>query len=251
MSSCDRDVSPCRKTHTGVFGPLSAGLIACILTLSGCSLRGPDIAADTQSAPDISLTSTPEGSSAPQSAENPQSTLPSMPAAPTSFSPIIGPEAWTQDVHPLSFKSRALPTSLVFHNVRIGEHPDFYRVVIDFEEVPGTPLSGEVSGAAAKPWKVFAAWSVAPLEQGRGQVLDVAGNAFLDLNISRTSMPASDEVAALYYTGPNVLSHGPLQVRVDHTFEDNTHIVIGMDSRRDVQMGYLLDPTRLVVDVKK
>lgn len=238
------------------WGVVSA-VAASLALLSGCTLRGPDIAADTQSLPDLPASS--GASSLTPDSDHPESLAPSpsavqkpkMPSAPTSFSPILDNEAWTREAKDVSFESLALPTSFVFHDIRVGEHPDFYRVVVDFKELDGTPLTAEQSPQDRQPWVIYARWTQAPVGQGSGLPLDVAGQTFLDLNISKTSMPASPEVSALYYSGPDRLSLGPLEVDVDHTFESNTHIVIGMDTERDIQMGYLLDPTRLVVDVRK
>ncbi|WP_165215878.1 hypothetical protein [Schaalia sp. ZJ1691] len=128
-------------------------------------------------------------------------------------------------------------SQLVFHDMRVGEYTSFYRVVIEFsgEGTPGVRQS----------------WSQQPVEQGRGRALPVAGTSWLDLNISGTSMPITPELEKQYYAGPRNVTVGPLDVREDGTFEDQTHVVIGMDSSRDFQIGFLSNPTRVVIDVKK
>lgn len=69
--------------------------------------------------------------------------------------------------------------------------------------------------------------------------------------VNGTSMPIGAELAGLEYTGPDTLAIGPLEVREDGTFEDTTHIVIGMDRAREFQVGFLDDPVRMVIDIKK
>ena len=64
-------------------------------------------------------------------------------------------------------------------------------------------------------------------------------------------MPSSDELNAEYYAGERNLELGPLDVREDGTFEDTTHIVIGMDQARKFQIGFLKNPTRMVIDIQK
>lgn len=152
----------------------------------------------------------------------------------SDISPING-DAWVQSAEPVTPKASDSP--MVFHDLRVGEHDTFYRIVAEFSG-NGTP-------------GYFQAWADTPIEQGRGRRLPVEGTSFLNFMISGTSMPSTGELDALAYEGPSNLRVGPLDVREDGTFEDTTHIVIGMDSPRDFQIGFLSDPTRVVIDVKK
>lgn len=151
-----------------------------------------------------------------------------------STSPILGGQ-WTTASGQIDPIPGAEP--LVFHALRVGEHDGFYRVVVEFtgEGTPG----------------YFANWAETPVEQGRGRQLPVEGVSFLDLMISGTTMPVEKDQQAVYYSGPSNLAVGPLDVREDGTFEDTTHIVIGMDTAREFQIGFLHDPVRVVIDVKK
>lgn len=229
------------------------------LVLAGCTLRSPDVAADTQSAPDLPASTDP--SPAPQSDQpessspsqpEPQQPSPQTPSAPEdSTLPIRGEHYWTRDVDTITFGDLALPTSMVLHDLRVGEHAAFYRVVLEFASVEGTPLIGDMPEYSRDPWRVIARWVDVPVDQLSGFPLEVAGNAFLDLNISHTFTPDSPELVPLLYDGPARLSAGTIEVLNNYTFEGNTHIAIGLDTQRDVQVGYLLEPTRLVIDVKK
>ncbi len=153
---------------------------------------------------------------------------------PTATTPIRGADAWTTT----PWNQQSAPTSqrLVFHDLRAAQHDGFTRVVVEF------------TGTGKPGW--FMRWSDEPLEQGRGMPLDVQGTAFLDLAITGTSMPMTDEDEAQYYAGPKNVAAGGLDVVQDGTFEDQTHIVIGMAGRHAFQVGTLRDPVRVVIDVK-
>lgn len=171
-----------------------------------------------------------------QSSSDPQSAPPSGPDAAEldAASPINGSE-WVASAQPVEAAPGEAP--MVFHDLRIGEHEGFYRVVVEFtgEGVPG----------------YFQSWADTPVEQGRGRALPVEGSSFLDLAITGTVMPSTEGLAADYYGGEHNLRLGPLDVREDGTFEDTTHIVIGMDRPRLFQIGVLKEPTRLVIDIQK
>ena len=217
----------------------SAALLALVPLglLAACTGSGAD--APDAPAPS-SAQSTPKGKDAPRSTDSGQSAAsPSgeeasgaEDAAP--LTPING-DAWVNALDPLAPRTTDAP--MVFTDLRVGEHPAFYRVVVEF--------SGE-----GRPG-YFQNWPDTPVEQGRGQALGVAGSAFLEFMVNGTSMPIGAELAGLEYTGPDALAIGPLEVREDGTFEDTTHIVIGMDRAREFQVGFLDDPVRMVIDIKK
>lgn len=217
----------------------SAALLALVPLglLTACTASG----ADAPDAPAPSAAqSAPEGKDEPRSIDKGQSEAsPSdkgasgtEDAAPPT--PING-DAWVKALDPL--KPRTTGTPMVFTDLRVGEHPSFYRVVVEF--------SGE-----GRPG-YYQSWPDTPVEQGRGQALGVAGSAFLEFMVNGTSMPIGADLAGLEYTGPDTLAIGPLEVREDGTFEDTTHIVIGMDRAREFQVGFLDDPVRMVIDIKK
>ena len=54
-----------------------------------------------------------------------------------------------------------------------------------------------------------------------------------------------------YYKGEKTKEVGPIRVREDGSFEANTHIVIGMDHKREVTLSALSNPSRVVIDIAK
>jgi hypothetical protein len=226
---------PYRRTSHHRTGRLAAALALLIAApLAACT------PSDQESSPQSA--SQAPSASASQSGGSSQASASSTAASPSptqdeseATTPILGADAWTT----APSDKDAAPTSegLVFHDLRAGDHEGFYRVVVEF------------SGSGDPGW--FMSWAEQPVEQGRGLPLDVEGVAFLNLAITGTSMPLDDEQTSQYYSGPSNVAVGTLDVIEDGTFEDQTHIVIGMDDVREFQVGTLTDPVRVVIDVKK
>ncbi len=139
----------------------------------------------------------------------------------------------------------SLPLNNVFHDVRGGEHPDFYRVIVEFKRDSQPGKRGEEDAMHAE-----AKWTDAAVSQGKGDKLDNAGQAFLDVVLDGTTMPEG-ELEKLYYAGEKNLTFAPIDVSIDGSYEGRTHVVIGMDKQREYQMSFLEGPTRLVIDIKK
>lgn len=144
-----------------------------------------------------------------------------------------------------TYTSKSLPVTMVFHDVRGGEHTDFYRVVVEFKRDKNPEKRPE-----DMPLEYAASWVDAPVSQGKGDVLDNSGKAFLDINIPGTTMPAGG-FEPLYYSGEKNLKFGSIDVSVDGSYEGNTHLIVGMDKKREYGMTILEGPTRLVIDIKK
>lgn len=125
----------------------------------------------------------------------------------------------------------------VFHDMRVGDHDGFYRVVVEFT---GSDDVGWIGG-----------WTTSPLTQGKGDPIDLGTPVYLDLNLQGGAMPVSEELAANYYKGPKTLDIGPIRVLENGTFEADTHIVIGMDRKREVTLSALSSPSRVVIDIAK
>ncbi|MGO3797576.1 MAG: AMIN-like domain-containing (lipo)protein [Pauljensenia sp.] len=213
---------------------LALGMTACSSSpeQSGEAESGPS-GASTQSGSEQSGTassSTPEATSSPTASADPEA------EESAATSPILG-DRWTQSASSQEPVRDPDGDGLVFHAMRVADHEGFYRVVLEF------------SGTGQPGWDT--SWSDQPVEQGRGLPLDVTGAAFLDLRITGTTMPVMEGQVDLYYSGPASLTVGPINVVEDGTFEDQTHVVIGMDDVRDFQVGTLDDPARVVIDVKK
>lgn len=218
---------------------LLAALACAALTLGACT--GTDGAA--QSAPSGAAPSTTAPSASTTSAsatptDTPDATpLPSgTPDDEARATSPINADQWSTSAQQASARP-AEGDGLVFHDLRVAEHSGFYRVVVEF------------AGAGTPGWNIT--WADKPIEQGRGRELPVQGSAYLDIAISGTTMPTGSGQKEQYYTGAPSLSVGPVDAYADGTFEDITHLVIGMDRVRAFQVGTLADPVRVVIDVQK
>lgn len=138
-----------------------------------------------------------------------------------------------------------LPITAVFHNVRGHEHPDFYRVVVEFKRGATSDKRPEGQELHTKTM-----WTEQAVSQGKGDTMDNKGKEILDVVISGTNIPEAD-TEKFYYSGAKNLTFGPVDVSIDGTYEGNTHIAIGLDKKREYQVSYLDTPTRVVIDIKK
>ena len=118
----------------------------------------------------------------------------------------------------------------VFHDLRVGEHETFYRVVVEF------------TGNDDVGWQ--GGWTTSPATQGKGDPIDLGTPIYLELALEGGAMPVSEELQ-------RTKEVGPIRVREDGSFEANTHIVIGMDHKREVTLSALSNPSRVVVDIAK
>jgi predicted small lipoprotein YifL len=127
---------------------------------------------------------------------------------------------------------------LVLSEVRVGEHEGFDRIVLEFTGT-GTP-----------------GWTVNYVDEavldGSGEVVQLGGDAFLDIYASGTTYPESEQD---YYAGPRQFQSesggGVDEVYVAGTFEGYTQVLAGIDGDRvPFRVFALSDPSRLVVDVR-
>lgn len=139
-----------------------------------------------------------------------------------------------------------LPVTQVFHDVRGGEHADFYRVVVEFKRDSSSEKRTE-----SPVMRTVTNWVEEANSLGKGDKLDNSGKALLDVVVENTTVPMTDDQQKFYYAGDKHLSFDPIDVTIDGTVEGNTHIVVGMDKKREYQVNYLTDPTRVVIDIKK
>ncbi|NLA56968.1 MAG: hypothetical protein GX859_11900 [Corynebacterium humireducens] len=120
--------------------------------------------------------------------------------------------------------------------IRVGQHVTFDRVVYDFV------------GAGEPGW--YAEYLDQPYQQGSGHDVDVAGNAYLKIDLTGTSYPFEHDAEALPigpYPGGGVIA----QVVNTGTFEGHTLTYIGLDEQRPYSVTVLHDPLRVVVDIAK
>ncbi len=126
---------------------------------------------------------------------------------------------------------------LVLADVRVGEHDGYDRIVLEFTGT-GTP-----------------GWTVNYVDEavldGSGKVVDLAGDAFLDIYASGTTYPESEQDS---YNGPRQFHPATggdvVDVYVAGTFEGYTQVLAGIaGDRAPFRVFALSDPSRLVVDI--
>ena len=207
---------------------LAASAAASLLLLGACTPGAP-----TDVPP--SAAATPSGSSptASATASTAPETTPTSEAGLDATKPINA-DNWMSSVEGLPpVRSDDPAKALALTGIRAATHEGFTRVVLEF--------SGE-----GTPGVWHAAWTDEAVEQGRGLPIQVEGEAVLDLVIDGTPMTATETP----YPGGTHTRAGDLDVVSDGTFEDNTHVVIGAPTERQFQVGFLSNPSRLVVDIR-
>mgnify|MGYP001673501633 FL=1 len=208
---------------------LAASAATCLLLLGACAPGAPtDAPQSAETSPSASHSPT---ASATASA-TPETTPTSEPGL--DATKPINADNWMSSVEGLPpVRSDDPAKALALTGMRAARHEGFTRVVLEFsgEGTPGV-------------WR--AAWTEEAVEQGRGLPIQVEGEAVLDLVIDGTPMTASE---SSYPSGTHTRA-GDLDVVSDGTFEDNTHVVIGAPTERQFQVGFLSNPSRLVIDIR-
>lgn len=214
--------------------PSTAAAVALLgaVALAGCGSSADDTAA-TAGPP---LSTATESASAPTSS----SASPTGTASSTSASTGEG-EA---DFVPLGQDGQSPGSGeATVTGVRTGEHDGYERVVID--------VQGDADDRAG--W--FATAVDQPLQDASGEVLDVDGDRYLNLNvtgIANGSDGQTDSAGRRAFAG-TVASSGGLveQVYVGGAWEGQAQVLLGLDDdATEYRVLPLSDPQRIVVDVR-
>ena len=202
-----------------------------VLALAACSPSAPT-AGPTEPAPASSEASHSPAAEGAQSGQGtPRNDEPGLDATRP-----INADNWMSSVSMLPPTRTDNPDkALVLTAIRASSHEVFTRVVLEFD--------GEGS-----PGVRLAQWSDQALEQGRGLPIEVAGAAVLELILDGTPMTATSSKGS-YPAGEHTRA-GDLDIVSDRTFEDNTHVVIGAPAERQFQIGFLSNPSRMVIDIR-
>ena len=124
----------------------------------------------------------------------------------------------------------------------------------NWEEIPSRKASltqGKEDANHAPVFHDLRGWTTSPATQGKGDPIDLGTPIYLELSLEGGAMPVSEELQKDYYKGEETKEVGPIRVREDGSFEANTHIVIGMDHKREVTLSALSNPSRVVIDIAK
>ncbi len=215
-------------------GPAAVAGAVLVLALAACSPGG----SDESPAPS---TTAPRASPRPT---DPPRTPPEPGAAPPEGASTPSDDATEA---PLPFPANTEPdtqdpsadAALTVTDVRVGHHDGFDRVVF------------ELGGTGTPGWRVE--YVDQPTDDGKGDVVAVDGDAYLQVMISGSGYPMDTGVEE--YAGPNPVRAGDdgevEEVLLRGVFEGYTQAFVGVDDeRRPFRVFSLEDPTRVVVDVR-
>lgn len=141
----------------------------------------------------------------------------------------------------LPFPANTLPDTgegvgpqVVLSDVRVGDHESYERAVF------------EVGGGGTAGWN--ARYVDQAVEQGSGRVVDVEGNAILEVSLTNMAYPTDSDVP---FFEPQVLDgfDTVTEVHVGSTFEGITQVFVGVTDRQPFRVFGLEDPSRVVLDV--
>lgn len=126
---------------------------------------------------------------------------------------------------------------LTVTDIRVGHHEGYDRVVF------------ELGGEGTPGWRVE--YVDQPVEDGKGTVLDVEGDAYLQVMISGSGYPMDTGVEEYSGTNPIDVEDGEIEeVLMRGVFEGYTQAFVGVDEQRPFRAFLLEDPARVVVDVQ-
>ncbi len=215
-------------------GPAAVAGAVLVLALAACS------PGESDESPSPSSTAT---SASPSPTDSP-STTPEPGAEPSDGASTPSDDATEA---PLPFPANTEPdtqdpsadAALTVTDVRVGHHDGFDRVVL------------ELGGTGTPGWRVE--YVDQPTDDGKGDVVAVDGDAYLQVMISGSGYPMDTGVEE--YAGPNPVRAGDdgevEEVLLRGVFEGYTQAFVGVDDeRRPFRVFSLEDPTRVVVDVR-
>lgn len=143
------------------------------------------------------------------------------------------------DTSTWALTSSAEPTTtgedgVIVTGLRVAAHEGFERVVVDL----GGPGAG---------WQ--ARYVDTPTGQGKGDPIEIAGNAFLQVDVTGVSIPVTDADYAAYYEGGQQVSGNSVHAIYESTFEGRAQFIIGVDSVEPFYIFALDNPSRIVIDI--
>ncbi|WP_435736444.1 hypothetical protein V5D56_16905 [Cellulosimicrobium sp. PMB13] len=221
-----------RRAGTARFTPTAATATVLALTLAACSTGG-----GTDDDPPPSATATSEAPSPTETSEPPAETAtddPTAPADESSDAPVPFPANTEPDV-----QEPTADALLTVTDIRVGHHDGYDRAVL------------ELGGTGTPGWRVE--YVDRPVGDGKGDVVEVDGDAFLQVMISGSGYPMDTGVEE--HSEPNPVEGGDdgviEEVRLLGVFEGYTQAFVGVDGeQRPFRVFALENPTRVVVDVR-
>lgn len=196
-------------------------VLAFLVALSGCAGNG-DVGESSSAGPATS--------GAPASAPSPAPG--SEPAAPTSEAPSTA----DADADPETAEPSA-DALVTVRDVRVGAHDGYDRVVF------------EVGGTGTPGWDVR--YVDQATEPGRGQAVELAGDAVLQVQVTGAGYPYDTGVEEFAAPEPvtGAGTEAVTEVAFAATFEGVTTSFVGTGAQQPFRVYLLEAPTRVVVEV--
>lgn len=206
-----------------------------LLPLAACGQGGTDTAGVAEPATSAPATTSTATSTAVTTATSTAVTTSTASALMQSADTETPGAAYTTGEMPSDAAGAA---ELTIQDVRAATHDGFDRVVFEY-------------AGTGTPW-FHAGYVPEPRQQASGNPLDVAGSAYLEVDIHGTPMASVAPRPDLAAVGPVGVAAGNV-AGVTHggVFEADTQYVIGLDHQRPYQVYTLENPTRVVVEFQQ
>lgn len=145
------------------------------------------------------------------------------------------PQGWSSEP---TQSQPAAQTNLLASDFRVGLHPGFYRVVVEFE------------GGGNPGWRT--AWVDQAVGLASGAPLPIKPGKHLDVVIEGTRMPVIKGDPEKFYSGPaDKWLDDDTVAWFDTAFEGQTHLAVSVPSERGYRVFALQNPVRLVIDIAR
>ncbi|MGO2178103.1 AMIN-like domain-containing (lipo)protein [Cellulosimicrobium funkei] len=215
-------------------GPAAVAGAVLVLALAACSPGESDESPSPSSTATCASPSPTDSPSTPPEPGAEPSDGASTPSDDATEAPLPFPANTEPDT-----QDPSADAALTVTDVRVGHHDGFDRVVF------------ELGGTGTPGWRVE--YVDQPVDDGKGDVVAVDGDAYLQVMISGSGYPMDTGVEE--YAGPNPVRAGDdgevEEVLLRGVFEGYTQAFVGVDDeQRPFRVFSLEDPTRVVVDVR-
>lgn len=222
------------------------GILAALgLALAGCSGDSDDAKPTEESSSTTSATAAEPGPTEPVDTDNttpPPSDAtdgatptdpPTTKAPPTTEAPVYTLEPTQSRGFP-EIQGEYLPVTS-----RVGIHPDYDRLVVEYK----------AGGKGSLEWS--AAYVPEAIEDASGHVIEMEGEAILQITVTGIRIPFDDEPYD-YNLDPAIDSSSVIKdARVSSSFEGRHMIYIGLDQKRPYRVDTTKDTVRIIVDFEK
>lgn len=207
--------------------------------------RDDDTVAQVQPAPAVTVEPTPTQEATPEPTGEPEAEPTTAPESQPEPAPEPDPEPPTltgATYGPFfGWPTSDISSGSWIADVRTAAHAGYDRVVVEFD------------GDYVPSYEVAYTTGSGPFRDIPGDIVPVAGDAFVDVWLKGTSRwDLSNDYEPVYAGPTRVRSDTVAVTEVVETedFEANAHWIIGLDERRPFVVWTIDDPSRLVIDIR-